>query len=235
MEVIAHRGASAYAPENTMTAFEMALDMGAKAVEFDVQMTLDGQLVVIHDDYLDRTTSGSGLVIETPYTSIKDLDAGIWFGTQFAGEKVPLLKEVLLLLKAKVKIHLEIKKISWETRSIEEDIYQMVKALGMLDQVVFSSFDHRCLNYLEDTYGVAIGVLTQSGLINPTEYLEVAGLRAFSYNPLSTFVDEKLVTECHQKGLKVYTYTVNRPCLAEGLAQMKVDGIFSNYPDILEG
>lgn len=235
MEVIAHRGASGYGPENTMTAFEMALDMGAKAVEFDVQMTLDGQLVVIHDDYLDRTTSGSGLVIETPYTIIKDLDAGIWFGTQFAGEKVPLLKEVLLLLKDKVKIHLEIKKISWETRPIEEDIYQMVKGLGMLDQVLFSSFDHRCLSYLSHYYGVEIGVLTRSGLMEPISYLELAGLKAFSYNPLSTFVDQALVADCHKKDLKVYTYTVNRPSLAKGFAQMKVDGIFSNYPDILEG
>jgi glycerophosphoryl diester phosphodiesterase len=93
--VIAHRGASSYVPENTFAAFDLALQMGVRHIELDVQLTSDGHLVVIHDDTVDRTTNGSGLVTRHTLESLRGLDAGSWFGTRFAGECIPLFDEVL--------------------------------------------------------------------------------------------------------------------------------------------
>lgn len=233
MEIIAHRGASGYAPENTMAAFKKALEMDAKAIEFDVQMTSDGELVVIHDDLLDRTTSGSGLVIKTDYTTISSLDAGSWFGQAFVGEKVPLLSEVLDLLKDRVTIHLEVKKIAMETRAVEEAIYELVKEKGMVDQVIFSSFHHGCLKVLQDLDDLRIGVLTYSGMIDPVGYMKMAGLKAYSYNPAVSFVNDKDIEDLHEHGIKVLSYTCNELWLAHAFSKAGVDAVFSNYPDIM--
>lgn len=233
MKIIAHRGASAYAPENTLAAFQKALDMGAKAVEFDVQMTADGELIVIHDDFLSRTTNGQGLVIQTDYEVIKTLDAGSWFDPIFKDEKIPLLKEVLILLKDRVEVHLEIKKIAFEKRPIEEAIYQCVKEIGMVDQVIFSSFDHQCLLYLSKTYHVTIGMLTGSSLVEPAGYIKSTGIALSSYNPSAEYVSQSLVAAIHGDGYQVTTYTVNDLWLLDLLEEMGVDGVFSNYPDLL--
>ena len=235
MKIIAHRGASGYAPENTMAAFEKALAMGAEAVEFDVQMTRDGQLIVIHDDYLDRTSNGHGLVIKTDHSVIKNLDAGSWYDLAYENEGVPLLKDVLLLMKDQVEVHLEIKKISLEERPTEEAIYRLVKSLDMIDQVIFSSFDHRCLLKLSQMHHVRIGLLTGASLLNPATYVKDSGINVVSYNPSAEYVGPELVDAFHGDGRKVYAYTVNDVALAQHFETMGVDGIFSNYPDILDG
>src|SRR5262245_14980881 len=107
--VIAHRGASSYAPENALAAFDLALDMGARHLEFDVQASADGHLVVIHDDTLARTTNGTGAVSGLTLDALRSLDAGAWFRPEFAGERIPLLTEVLERYGGRAHLHLEIK------------------------------------------------------------------------------------------------------------------------------
>ena len=107
--VIAHRGASSYAPENTFAAYDLALRMKARHIELDVEFTKDGHIVVIHDDAVDRTTDGTGLVTGYTLSGIKELDAGSRFGAQFAGERIPTLEEVLTRYKGRVHFHVEIK------------------------------------------------------------------------------------------------------------------------------
>src|SRR4029079_6254966 len=107
--VIAHRGASSYAPENTLAAFDLALDMRARHIELDVALTSDNHVVVIHDDKVDRTTNGSGSVTSHTLAALRELDAGPWFGSQFEGERIPIFDEVLTRYKGRVHIHTEIK------------------------------------------------------------------------------------------------------------------------------
>src|SRR5262245_17599925 len=107
--VIAHRGASSYAPENTFAAFDLALQMGAHQIEIDVECTSDDYIVVIHDDTVDRTTDGAGLVTDQTLAALRELDAGAWFGAMFAGERIPLFEEVLARYKGRAHLHTEIK------------------------------------------------------------------------------------------------------------------------------
>ena len=234
MKIIAHRGASGYAPENTMAAFRKALEMGAEAIEFDVQMTADGVLVVIHDDILTRTTDGRGAVIETDYSVIQTLDAGSWYDQSFKDERVPLLRDVLTLLKDQVEVHLEIKKISREKRLTEEAIYQLVKDMGMVQQVHFSSFDHQCLLNLTEKHDVRVGMITGSSILKPEAYIINSGIPVASYNPKAEHVSPELVDAIHGDGHKVYSFTVNDLWMADYLKEIGIDGIFSNYPDIFE-
>ena len=234
MKIIAHRGASGYAPENTLAAFRKAVEMGAKAVEFDVQMSKDHQLLVIHDFYLERTTSGQGPVLLEDYQTIKSFDAGSRFDPAFCKEYVPLLEEVLDLLPPSMEIHLEIKKSFMETRNFEENIYQLIKARGLLDQTIFSSFDHQCLKNLLDKHkGIRVGMLIRSSMIGTTTYMKDRGLASYSLDQEASFVTPQLVQEVHDANLQLNTFTVNDPGLADHFQKIGVDGIFTNYLDLL--
>ncbi len=235
MEIIAHRGASGYAPENTISAFKKAMEMGAKAVEFDVQMTKDGKLIVLHDDVLGRTVAGESLVIQTDAKDIRSNSAGAWFADTYEDEKVPYLEEVLELFGKDMTIHLEIKKIRMDKRRFEDKIVDMVNDMGLKDNVLYSSFNHDSLRYMSEKYkDVRLGLLTGSGLLEEAKYAANAGIRINSVNPSLEYVDEEFVDYCHKNGLKVYSYTVNDKGIAEAFAKFGVDGIYSNYPNIIK-
>ncbi len=138
--IIGHRGASEVAPENTMAAFNTALELGADGFEFDVQLTSDGHAVVIHDANLDRTTNGSGPVFEASLDEVRSLDAGSWFGPGFGGAQVPLLDEVLALPAA--VFELEIK--SWG-RAVVDAVLESVERAGVFERVKFTGWDHAML------------------------------------------------------------------------------------------
>jgi glycerophosphoryl diester phosphodiesterase len=133
--VVAHRGASAVYPENTLTAFEIARAAGADAIELDVHQTADGGLVVVHGFELSRTTSGAGLVNDVTTDYVRSLDAGSWWSADFAGERVPLLAEVLAL----DGIHLEIE-LKGHGKAFVENVLGLVEERGVLDRVEFTSF-----------------------------------------------------------------------------------------------
>ena len=143
--VVAHRGTSAVRPENTLAAFECAKAMGAKGIEFDVQATADGALVVHHDYRLDRTTSGSGLVFERDLSYVRSLDAGSWFGAAFGGERVPLLDEVLAI--DDLEFELELKGFGAQLLT---DVLAAVRAFGALRRTEFTSWNIPMLLALKD-------------------------------------------------------------------------------------
>ncbi|PKM51358.1 MAG: glycerophosphodiester phosphodiesterase [Firmicutes bacterium HGW-Firmicutes-7] len=233
MEIIAHRGASGYAPENTIAAFKKAIEMGSKSVEFDVQMTLDGELVVIHDYTLERTTNGRGYVMDTTAKDIRSCDAGRWYSDDFIGEKVPLLSEVLDLLPDDMTIHVEIKKAVYEDRDVEKSVLELVNEKKRVDKTIFSSFDHTCLVKLMNMQELKVGVLIASNMIKPIEYLITRGLKCFSINQSDEFINKDLIKDAHDYGLKVLSYTVNDIRTAKRFEEIGVDEIFSNYPDIM--
>jgi len=182
MKVIAHRGASGYAPENTMAAFELAVEMGAEAIEFDVQMTKDGEIIVFHDYVLGRTASGEGLIMNKTLSELKTLDAGSWFSDKFKDEKILTLKEVLEKIPKEIELHIEIKKNLLDHRNIEEEIYSIVSKANRVNNSIFSSFDHECIKRLSMKYDVNIGVLVSSNMLNPIKYLKNNQLDNYSFN-----------------------------------------------------
>lgn len=157
--VIAHRGSREKAPENTMAAFEKALEDGADAIELDVQLSKDGEYVVIHDSTLDRTTNGKGKVSDYTLAELKELDAGSWFGPEFAGEKIPTLRESLTWAKGKINIDVEVKKTQ-ATEQSSSGLMSVIEETGMKNQVAITSFDRDFVEETEASYPeIQTGVL----------------------------------------------------------------------------
>ena len=139
--IFAHRGACKVAPENTLPAFEAAVRLGADGVELDVQYSSDGGLVVFHNPTLDATTNGTGRVTAHTLDELRSLDAGSWFGPEFAGTRIPTLDEALDLLRGKALVNIELKVLYSLKSSLGADVVALVRRHGMADQVVLSSFN----------------------------------------------------------------------------------------------
>jgi glycerophosphoryl diester phosphodiesterase len=230
---IAHRGASGHCPENTRAAFVRAIELGADMVELDCQITRDGAVVVIHDETLDRTTSGKGRVRDHTLRELKALDAGRWFSPEFDGEEVLTLEQAVELLRGKVELNLEIKGEDAPGR-LEIQCVGIVRSLRFFEATVFSSFSPARMRLVRDLAEDArIGVLMDDG----TDWsggLELAAeLGAEALHPARSLASPGAFATAHDRGLEVRVWPVNRPAQMEALAAMGVDGMFSDYPDRL--
>jgi len=217
---VGHRGARAYEPENTLRSFRKALELGVNAVELDVRRTKDGELVVIHDNKVDRTTNGRGLVNELTLEEIEKLDAG-------KGEKIPTLEEALEFLDKKVKILIELKEVGFEDKVLE-----IVKNKGLEDNVIIISFHEEALRRIRE-----LNNKVETGLIyvrhrNPIK--AALSLKAQYLLPLYRFTHSTLIKKAHDNGLKVIVWTINTLEEAKEYANKGVDGITSDKPDILK-
>lgn len=237
--VIGHRGASAYYPENTMSAFRAAYEMGAEMIELDILLSKDDVPVVIHDETLERTTDGTGKVMEYTYEELNKLDAGSWFGEEHTGERIPTLEEVLQFAKGKIAVNIEIKTeaVSDEReRGIEEKAYELVKKYDMQDYVLFSSFDYRAIAHLKELdVNIAVALLydkQQSYDKDPKELVESYNADAFncSYRQFS----KKWAEVTSEAGIPVFVYTVNSRRKMKKMIKRGVNGIFSDKPDVLK-
>ncbi|MEM8964749.1 MAG: glycerophosphodiester phosphodiesterase family protein [Acidobacteriota bacterium] len=233
--IIAHRGVSGDAPENTLVAFEKAIQMRADMIELDVTFTRDGQVVCLHDETLDRTTSGSGDPRTQTLEELRELDAGSWFDAQYAGERMPTLDEALRLMKDEILVNIEIKSEAvdeGEEPGIVEAIAALVKRLDMVDQVVISSFSRRGL---ERSRRVAPEI-ARAVLYTDDQYPDLApgaallALEAVAVNVHHRQATLSTVKDVHGAGGIVMVYTVNDPALAETLFVNGVDAIFSDQP-----
>ncbi|GAB2535947.1 glycerophosphodiester phosphodiesterase [Gracilibacillus alcaliphilus] len=235
---IAHRGASGHAPEHTMIAYQYASQMGADAIELDLQLSADGQLVVIHDKDLSRTTSGEGLVQEKRVEELKTLDAGSWFNLlypdkmdqRFRGETIPLLEEVLTYLPSDTLYYLELK---GDSEDIIDRLIPLIQQYKLVEQgrVVIQSFHP---HVLEDIHRKQPHLpLVQ--LINQKQLSEAdfAAIRHYAVGVSVAYqsLTPALIAHIKDEGLSVHAYTVNQ---AEEMAQLMewgIDGIFTDYPD----
>ncbi|SIR01515.1 glycerophosphoryl diester phosphodiesterase [Alkalispirochaeta americana] len=236
MRIIAHRGASGYAPENTLPAMERAIQQNAQGLELDVQLTADGQVVVIHDWTLDRTTSGTGAVKDLSLKEIQAHDAGSWKDSSFAGTRVPTLQEVIDLIPDTLLLNVEIKIQAFDRRDIETPVVDILKKNNRLEHTVISSFNHECLSkvhQLDKT--VKLGCLYEANLMNPLEYFEQMGVEFYSVHLDHDYVSAPIVDLFHAQGLQVYSWTVNTRETAQALQGMGIDGVITNYPDMLDG
>jgi len=231
---IAHRGASGRAPENTHAAFAAALNLGAEAVELDCQLSADGELVVIHDETLDRTTDGHGAVGDRSAAELARLDAGSWFGAEYRGERIPRLADVLAQLRDRVILNIEIKS-AHDVGVIEPKLAALIVAERAADWVVFSSFHSEGVRNMRTAAPWArLGVLCDQdplagGLALATE------LGAEFLIPGRRWVDGRVVATAHARGLDVWVWTVNEPGEMRRLIALGVDALFSDYPERFSG
>lgn len=230
----AHRGASAYAPENTLPAFEKAISMGADGVEFDVQRTADGELVVIHDETIDRTSTGLGAVVTQSYSRLRRHDySNRTVG--FDGVKLPLLREVLELFKpTDMRVNIELKTSIELYEGIEDDALELVEELGMVEQTVWSSFNHNTMASLVGRVPREnIGVLMTDALFEPWTYAADFGAGAL-HPGVHLLRQPGFVEASHERGLKVHVWTIDDPEIADLAMQMGVDAIITNDPALAD-
>jgi glycerophosphoryl diester phosphodiesterase len=230
--VIAHRGAPMYAPENTIAAFELAVELGADAIELDTMLTVDGTPVVIHDQSLERTTNGSGSVSSKTVAEIKLLDAGSIFDVRFAEEKIPTLEEVFSAVGKKVLINVELKNYASPFDRLPGIVVDLVREAGLSDRVILSSFNPIALIKAQRAYKkirraalIGGGPKIVRGIIEEfTDY--------FALHPEVSLVNQGVVDKHHAAGHKVNAWTVNEESVMTKLLSMGVDGLITDKPDI---
>jgi glycerophosphoryl diester phosphodiesterase len=236
--VIAHRGDSAHRPENTLASFAGALEVGASMVELDVQLTADGELVVIHDPQLDRTTTGSGDVRRLTLAEVRAVSASYpgRFGDAWKGERVPTLAEALTLLKDRARVLIEIKgeSVSEESASgVEAHTVELVRRLGLSDAVALISFEHRALVRLK-TLAPEIARGHLFGRTSPDEVLRSAEAAGCSLvMPHKSQLSDELATRARAAGLTLATWVVDSPEELRQIARFGLYGVGSNCPGIL--
>jgi glycerophosphoryl diester phosphodiesterase len=228
---IAHRGASAHAPENTLPAFRLAIRAGVPMIEFDVHQTKDRELVVVHDASLQRTTGVRAAVETWRRCDVVALDAGAWFSSAYRGVRIPTLREALRALGPRVAANIEIKTGSRRLHpGIERRLLSTLRQLGWNHRALVSSFHVRYLERLRQLdRSIAIGVLVHPWSL-VTALARAARLAAFSIHPPARVVTRDLIRQIHAAGYRVLPYTVDRQRDKKALLRLGVDGFFTNRP-----
>jgi len=226
----AHRGASGHAPENTLAAFRLAMEMGAEMCELDVQQTADDRLVVMHDDRLERTTNGNGNLWEMTLPDLQRYDAGVRYDQRFAGETLPTLEQVVALVRGKMKLNLEVK-IHGHERNMAALTVETIRREKLVDECVVTSFDWKAVNEIKKLAPeLKVGYIFGWKEFSPAVFDAPVELLSTHYS----LVDARFLERARTAGKKVHVWTVNYKWLMRRLRQRGVDGIITNYPDRLK-
>ena len=228
-QVTAHRGFSRVAPENTLPAFEAAMDCGADYIELDVQLTADGELVVIHDEKLDRTTNGKGMVSKYTYEQLKKLSAGSWFGEdgEFDDTEIPLFRDVLELVGKDIMLNIEIKK-SGDPKKTAEKTVELIEEYGIVKSCYVTSFSYPALKKVKQL-NPKIKTAFIANLATATSYAQLPYIDAVSMNYL--FVNQSVVNSAHHHGKRIFVWTVDRQSEMKKMMALGVDNIITDRPD----
>ena len=233
MKLFAHRGFSGKYPENTLLAFRKAAELDIFGVEFDVHLTADRQLVVIHDETIDRTSNGSGFVKDMTLKELRQYDYGKWFGEQFAGEKIPTLLEVLAVFKETDHIlNIEIKSDIFEYKGIEQLISEEIEMAGIQERIIISSFNHESIqrfHQLQPT--IQTGVLFSSLIVDIDSY--VNSLPGDALHIHYYHIYRHAIQRVIEDGCTVRAFTVNDTAIARQLQTAGIEAIFTDIPDII--
>lgn len=230
--VWAHRGASGYVPENTLAAFQMAADMGADGVELDIQLTKDDQIVVIHDETINRTSDGTGNVRDYTLEELRQFNFNKT-KPEVEWADIPTMAEVFDLLKPTgLFVNIELKTGIYFYPQIEEKILTLVKEKGMEDRVCYSSFNHYSVKKMQELApGATVGFLYEDGPIDMPGYGIKHGVQAL-HPALYNLQYEGFVEDCHEKGLLLNVWTVNEAEDIERCCDLGVNAVITNYPDL---
>ncbi len=231
--VFGHRGASAYAPENTLPAFQRAAELNAHGVELDVQLTSDGVPVVIHNFTVEKTTNGSGAVAEMTLDQLKSLDAGAWFDPEFAGTRIPTLPEVFDAVGNDLYINVELKTESVESDGLEEAVATSIRTHQMGERVLISSFNPLALiRFRKIAPEIPLGFLYSPDTLG----FLAEGIAEFTYDaihPQFAMIDEHHIRQAREANYYINTWTVNNPEKAVELLNLGVDLFISDKPDVI--
>jgi len=232
--IVAHRGYKKKYPENTLAAFQAAMDAGVPMIELDVTLSRDRKLVVIHDATLERTTNGHGPVHDYTLEELKQLDAGSWFHSDFADQRLPELGEVLELVDGRVITNIEIKSHAYEPHhppdAIEKQVTELVKKKSQQDSILISSFDSNILEQISLMEAPPqIALISKSPLERNT--VEICKhLNMFSWHPDQQIVTPRQVRKLHVAGIRVFPYKVDTPENCARMIGLKVDGVITDDP-----
>ncbi len=241
--VVAHRGYSGRYPENTVSAFEAAIVAGADMIELDVCMTKDRVPIVIHDKTLERTTDGHGLVSEFTLSKLKKLDAGSWFSPEFEGESIPTLEEILMQIRGRISVNIEIKPESFESNdpddAIEKQICIMVEKFGMIESVIISSFEHSFFQRIKlwqrknnNNTSIRIAPLQEKSPSQENVLKLCKSTEAYSFHLDERFLTTSTVEFLNANHLRTIAYTINNEKRIEHLIKWGVNGIITDEPEL---
>lgn len=227
----AHRGFSARYPENTMVAFEKAIEVGCEGIEFDVHFSKDGELVIIHDEDVKRTSNQTGLVKDLTYDELKEIDFSNRFFDEVGFQRIPTLREYLELVKGKdIITNIELKTGIFEYHGIEQAVYDLLREYDLCDQVVISSFNHYSVQRMKEIdSGIKCGFLSETWILDAGKYVHENGIECF--HPIWRMLTDEVMESLRKYDVKVNTWTVNEESEIEEMMRLNVDGIISNYPD----
>lgn len=231
-KIWAHRGASAYAPENTLESFKLALNQGADGIELDVQLSKDGELVVIHDETINRTSNATGFVKDYTLEELKAFNFN-YGNSNYKNVKIPTLREVYELLKpTNLFINVEVKTGIIFYEGIEEKVLNLAKEMDMEERIIYSSFNHYTIKKIKElNNNVLTGLLYCDGWIGVLEYAKKLGVTALhpcGYN----LQYENLIEECKKEKMLLHVWTVNDEKDMKFLYENNIDAIITNYPDV---
>lgn len=224
-KVMAHRGASTEAPENTMAAFQKAIDDMADYIELDVQLTNNGEVIVMHDSNAYRTTGVDANIANMTYKEVKTLDAGSWFSDEYVGENVPSLKEVLELTQGKIKLNIELKPADNGT-ALAKNTVRLIEKYNMINDCVITSFSESALKAVK-TYNqeIKVGYILSAAY---GDFYDMKNVDFFSIN--AAFLSKRTIDAIHNSGKRVYAWTVNNKESIKNLTNKGVDGIITDNP-----
>lgn len=231
-KIWAHRGASAYAPENTLAAFMLAIEQKADGIELDVHFTKDKVAIITHDDDVFRVTGYHGLVENLTLEEIKKLSFDNKMAAYF-GEKAPTLEEVLDLIKpSNLTINIELKTNHRRPEGLEEVCQELVKKAGMDERVLYSSFNHHSLNHIKKiSPHMPCGILYSNNMFKEWNYAKTMGWEAVHPHFKSVYSKE-YIKECHAAGIQCNAWTVDEPADIQFLLDLGIDAIITNKPDV---
>ncbi len=230
--IFAHRGARDVAPENTLAAFDAAIQAGADGIELDVRRCRTGEVVVMHDEVVDRTTNGSGRVETISLEMLRLLDAGSWFAQEFRDERIPTLAETLDLVGHRLLVNIEIKATRLRSDGLEAEVVQLVRERDMQDRVIISSFNPAVLIRLKRLAPeLPRGLLYAPDLpVYLSRAWAVPLIRPCALHPHYSMVTEHSVREARRAGYRVNAWTVNEDHDMMRLINLGVDGIITDHP-----
>lgn len=232
--VYAHRGASAYAPENTLPAFQKALDMHADGIETDIRYTKDGVCVLNHDGVIDRVSNGTGAIDQLTYAELRQYDYSNGF-SGFAGTPIATADELLALVAGMKRINIEVKTMAHEGEERIRSFTQLLERAafyGCEDRLIFSSFDHALLRFLKEQFPAIRTGLLYSAKLTPEETLQmVRTYRADAIHPDYVHLDEAICEACYAEGIEVNAWTINAPEAIERVIALQTTGIITDVPD----
>ena len=242
--IIAHRGASGLAPENTLIAFEKAIEIGVDRIEMDLRQTIDGEVIVLHDKTLKRTTNGWGSVRKLSLSKVKRYSAGSWFHYDYSSEKVPTFKEVLELVNGRTTLLLEIKDGSPYHHGIEKHVIDLINKYNAHEWCIVQSFNDRVLKNFRSLPGLNSSVQKLFEIVIPVA--PFYGGSKFTYKSVQSYdfaqevnvnfknVTPLVVRKIHKMGKKINVWTVNDEYDLKLFVDWGVDGIITDYPDRLK-